>query len=78
MSLKFYVGKALSVYQSRPDQWENGFKPLVAKTDKVYLETNAHLENGMQKGKGLNNHFACLVILRKLFIPSCVKVYAGT
>lgn len=72
------MGKALSVYQSRQDQWENDFKPLVAKTDKVYLETDAHLENGMQKGKGLNNHFACLVIPRKLFSPSCVKVYAGT
>lgn len=78
MSLKFYVGKALSVYQSRPYQWENGFKPPVAKTDKVYLETNAHLENLMQKGKGLNNQFACSVIPRKLFSPSYVKVYAGT
>lgn len=51
MSLEFYVGKALSVYQSRQYQRENGFKPLVAKTDKVYLETNAHLDNLMQKEK---------------------------
>lgn len=75
--IEVLCGKSRKCVSIKTVSGENGFKPPVAKTHKVYLETNAHLENLMQKEKGLNNQFACLGIPRKLFSPSCVKVYAG-